>query len=145
MLLLGIAIGVLSVVLLCTIMVLRFLSQLQKQWYEENAPLGRALGYPECCIREFCRDEKHVLQVRGIIRQKFGLGHVAKWHYERFQASHINGNYSGFIPCIKHAKQIHAGEITLAELVQNRAPDFPPFPDYAPQDEFFQPLQTSST
>ena len=23
-----------------------------EKWYQENLPAGRALGYPECCIRD---------------------------------------------------------------------------------------------
>lgn len=49
----------------------------------------------------------------------------------RYDAGCINGQFTGFIPCSHHAKQILAGEITLESLIQNRSESFPAFPNYA--------------
>jgi len=39
------------------------LKTLRENWYTENAPLGRKLGYPYCCIKEFCDQPPALLQI----------------------------------------------------------------------------------
>jgi len=82
-----------------------------KKWTEENKPVGIELGYPECCVKEFCDLSPRVMATRK----------PKKEDQQKLRAAHIGDKYTGFIPCAKHAKQINRGEITLAFLVTNRA------------------------
>ncbi len=91
----------------------------QKQWFDINAPFGKRLGYPDCCIKEFCDQPPSVLEMRGTNNNDT----------IRYDMSFINGIYSGFIPCLNHAKQIKNGTITLKSLIQNRDDNFPEFPN----------------
>ncbi len=91
-------------------------------WFEENAPFGRDLGYPECCIKEFCDQPPALL--------KKNLGKATKDDKRRYKAGCIDGVFTGFIPCKEHAKQIVMGKITLQSLIQNRNKDFNPFPNF---------------
>lgn len=77
-----------------------------KKWTEENRPIGEALGYPDCCIREFCNQPPQLLK-----------GNPTKDDKRRHKASYVNGVYTGFIPCAEHAKQIVQGKITLESLI----------------------------
>ena len=56
---------------------------------------GKFYGYPDCCIINFINK----------IRTK-----------EQIKAS----RYTGFMPCVKHAKEILAKKIKLEDLIQNR-------------------------
>jgi hypothetical protein len=94
------------------------LKQLQDEWYQQNAPLGKMLGYPECCIREFCAQPPQLLR-RSKPTEDDKL---------RYKAGCVNGEFTGFIPCINHARQILNREITLESLIKNRYPKFLPFP-----------------
>ena len=58
---------------------------------------GRYFGYPECCIRSF---------IRGPIL-------ACNRNPVQLEAS----NHTGFIPCVKHSKQIVSGKITLKDLI----------------------------
>jgi len=89
------------------------------EWYVENAPLGRALGYPECCIREFCAHPPEYLK-NMMLTQK---------DINRYRASFKDGKYTGFIPCGSHAEQILAGEVTIDSLITNRSKEYPTFPN----------------
>ncbi len=93
------------------------LKQHQQEWYEENAPLGRELGYPECCIKAFCDLPPAFLKHTT----------PSKDDKRRYKAGSINGVFSGFIPCAFHAKEITMGKITLLSLINNRNEKFPPF------------------
>jgi len=97
------------------------LEQHQKQWYEENAPLGKDLGYPECCINEFCSQPPVC----------FKYVKASDNDRRRYKAACIDGKFTGFIPCTSHAMQILRGQITLASLIENRNPLLPPFPFFA--------------
>ena len=90
-------------------------------WFEENAPFGKELGYPECCIKEFC-DQPPALLKRNKVPSKDDK--------RRYKAGCINGNFTGFVPCAFHAKEITMGKITLQSLIQNRNKDFNPFPNF---------------
>lgn len=94
------------------------LKKYRQDWYEENAPLGHDLGYPQCCIDAFCDQPPQLLNVVGVNNND----------RLRYKAACINEKFTGFIPCTNHAKQILAGEITLISLLKNRKNDFPPFP-----------------
>lgn len=96
------------------------IEEAKQRWYEENAPLGKDLGFPQCCINEFCAQPPEVLK-----RTKRTAA-----DYARYDASLIDGKQTGFFPCAAHAKQILSGEIKLADLIQNRNPQLPPFPNF---------------
>jgi hypothetical protein len=90
------------------------------KWTEENKPIGELLGYPECCIREFCQQPPIILQSTA----------ASEDDKIRYQAACINGKFTGFIPCIAHARQIVNGKIRLQDLIDltkrdNRLPEFP--------------------
>lgn len=89
------------------------------EWTAENEPLGKKLGYPDCCIKEFCAQPPVLLK------------HIkpSKDDKRRYNAAHINGQFTGFIPCAFHAKQITTGKITLQSLINGRSSEFPPFPN----------------
>jgi hypothetical protein len=93
----------------------------QKQWIEINTPLGIALGYPECCVKNFG------LHSPGYMR----AGHADRTKMQEcYKAGCIDGKFTGFIPCYTHAVQINSGKIKLTDLVKNRSSEFPPFPLY---------------
>lgn len=94
------------------------IKKLKQQWYDENAPFGRELGYPECCIKEFC-DQPPALLKKSV---------ASKDDKRRYKAGCIDGKFTGFIPCKLHAREIVSGKITLASLIHNRNKEFPPFP-----------------
>lgn len=98
---------------------MKTLKQLQDEWFEENAPLGRELGYPECCIKEFCAQPPALLK----------HSKPSKNDIRRYEAGCINGEFTGFIPCAFHAMQITRGIITLVSLIKNRNSKFHQFPD----------------
>ena len=102
------------------------LENIVKEWYHENAPLGKSLGYPQCCINEFCAQPPELLKrTRG-----------TKADVQRYEAAHKNGEYTGFIPCHNHAKEILNGNITLESLIQNRDEKWGAFPyDYLESNE----------
>lgn len=67
--------------------------RLIKAWTAENEPIGKDLGYPDCCIKEFCNQPPKLMK-----------GKPTKDDIRRFKAAHINGEYTGFVPCKAHAK-----------------------------------------
>lgn len=88
------------------------------EWYRINAPLGKRLGYPKCCIDAFCKQSPEVLKLTGGTRAD----------RLRYEAGCINGKFTGFIPCLFHAEQIHEGKLALSELITDRDKALPPFP-----------------
>lgn len=92
-----------------------------EEWYQENLPSGQILGYPECCIREFGNQPPELLK-----RTK-----PTKDDKRRYKAGCINGEFTGFIPCLEHAKQIAQGKITLQSLIDYGKRDvfLPNFPN----------------
>lgn len=96
-----------------------WITQKKKEWFEENAPFGRQLGYPECCIKAFCNQPPALIELHG-------LNDIDR---KRYDAACINGVYSGFIPCATHAKEILSGKITLLSLIKNRSKEFNEFPN----------------
>ncbi len=99
---------------------MKSLKEHQQEWFEINAPIGKQLGYPDCCIKEFCDQPPALLKK---------LKEPSKIDKRRYKAGCIDGKYSGFIPCAFHAKEITTGKITLMSLITNRDLDtFPVFP-----------------
>jgi hypothetical protein len=94
------------------------LKALQENWYRINQPTGKALGYPDCCIKEFCDQPPELLKVLTPTDND----------KRRFIAGCIDGVFTGFIPCNYHAKQIISGNITLNSLIKDRDILLPPFP-----------------
>lgn len=91
-----------------------------KDWTEENTPIGKNLGYPECCIKEFCQQPPVYIRYHK----------PTKDDARRYKAGCINGKFTGFIPCKEHAKQITMGKIKLEDLIDvvrrdAFLPDFP--------------------
>ena len=60
---------------------------------------GEFFGYPKCCVNSF-------------IKYLSGNG-------KRTILQNKTAHHEGFIPCHKHAKQIHKGEITLLDIIDN--------------------------
>jgi hypothetical protein len=94
------------------------IKKLEKEWFEANQPSGKLFGFPDCCIEEFGKDHPEILKIR-IVSENDKI---------RYKAACINGNFSGFIPCLEHAKKILKGEITLKSLIKNRLSSLPEFP-----------------
>lgn len=90
----------------------------QKEWKHENEPMGILLGYPQCCIDEFCTQSPRYLKSNKANPKDF----------LRYKAAHLNGKYTGFIPCYKHALQVLEGQTQLADLIKDRDKNFLPFP-----------------
>ena len=65
---------------------------------------GRALGYPECCTRQFVRNMRKA--------PEFGPIH----HRSQWKA----GARTGFIPCRRCAAKVNKGKVRLEDLIQNR-------------------------
>ena len=101
------------------------LKQQQDEWFEINSPLGKELGYPECCVKEFCAQPPELLK----------KGNPSKSDIMRYKAGCVNGVFSGFIPCAFHARQVVSKKITLHSLITNRNKDFPLFPLFGSQYE----------
>ena len=97
------------------------IQQWQQEWYELNAPTGRALGYPECCIKAFGNQPPKLLEISGP---------PTKQDIKRYQAGCINGQFTGFIPCGDHANKILSGQLALKDLIKNRNPELPVFPNF---------------
>ena len=99
---------------------MKTLQEEQKEWFDINSPLGKDLGYPECCIKEFC-DQPPALLKR--------MKKPTKDDKRRYKAGCINGVFTGFVPCAFHAKEITMGRISLLSLIKDRDNMFPPFPN----------------
>lgn len=90
------------------------------EWTSINSPVGHQLGYPKCCIDAFCAQPPLLMQLMGPTEEDDA----------RYKASHMDGKYTGFIPCIEHAKQVLSGEVQLSDLIDNRSSDFEAFPNF---------------
>jgi hypothetical protein len=89
-------------------------------WTEMNRPIGERLGFPDCCIKEFCNQPP-----------KSMTGNPTTSDMTRYNSACIGGIFTGFVPCIKHAKEIEIGAITLESLINLEKRDlaFPKFPN----------------
>ena len=61
---------------------------------------GEFFGYPKCCVNSF-------------INYMSGKG-------KRTELQNKTSHPEGFIPCNKHAKRIHIGEIDINDIIQNK-------------------------
>ncbi len=100
---------------------MKTLKEHQDEWYKINAPLGKQLGYPECCIKEFCAQPPELLKQ---------MKAPSKIDIRRYKAACIDGIFTGFVPCAFHAKEITTGKITLSSLITNRDTELIGFPLY---------------
>lgn len=89
------------------------------QWRRKVEPAGKAYGYPACCIEAFAKATPSMINNGKLDRSDAE---------KRYLASMVDGQYSGFIPCIDHARAVLAGEITLDSLISGRDPSLAPFP-----------------
>lgn len=91
-----------------------------KEWTYENKPMGELLGYPDCCINEFCITPPDLIKNIPKLDLK-----------KRVLAGHVNNVFTGFIPCLNHANQILSGKITLESLIDYGKRDLflPKFPN----------------
>lgn len=82
-------------------------------------PMGIHLGYPVCCVREFCDHIKHD-------RMPGRIAGDGPW------------SGTGFIPCAAHRAQILAG-VSVESLITNRRSRHP-FPQFSmvEADEFMR-------
>ena len=92
--------------------------ELKKAWFEENQPFGKKLGYPDCCIKEFCDQPPEII----------GRHDPTEDDYIRYGAGCLDGKFTGFVPCLNHATAILNDRITLDSLIENRDVYFLPFP-----------------
>lgn len=97
---------------------MELLNQDIRNWFIENYEYGISLGYPDCCVKAFCANSPKLLQ------RIYNKENLTK----RYNAGCIDNKFTGFIPCIKHAKQILNNEIKLTDLIKNRDPKHLPFP-----------------
>lgn len=91
-------------------------------WYKENYELGIELGYPKCCVHEFCKDNPDALEI--LSPKELEIDQI------RLKAANIDGEYTGFIPCAYHANEIVNGRTKLTDLITDRNPILPEFPKY---------------
>lgn len=98
---------------------MKSLKEQQEEWFKINAPFGKELGYPECCIKEFCDQPPALLHKRS----------PTKDDKRRYKAGCIDGQFTGFVPCAFHAREITMGKIALVSLIKNRSSNFLPFPN----------------
>jgi hypothetical protein len=98
---------------------MRDLQESKNRWLKINAPIGKKFGYPECCIKEFCDQPPELMEEMDPGENDIG----------RYKAGCLEGEFTGFIPCIKHSKMILAGEITLGSLIKDRDENLPEFPE----------------
>lgn len=90
-----------------------------QQWVVESIESGNKYGFPKCCIDEFIA--KTPSRMRNSKPTSDDL--------LRFEMAKINGNFTGFVPCLRHAKMIKAKQISLAELIDyEKREEFMPFP-----------------
>lgn len=64
--------------------------------------LGVYFGYPDCCIEEF-------VAFQDDLGRKQSIQMDPKVH-----------QHTGFIPCVKHCRQIKTGRLELEDLITNR-------------------------
>lgn len=77
----------------------------------DNRQYGQYYGYPTCCIDEF------------VGFQKDGVIQPARFRPKEQQKAQKNG----FIPCVKHAKEILQGKIHIEDLILKTRQEPKPF------------------
>lgn len=95
------------------------MTESDKAWIQESIESGEKYGFPKCCIDEFVS-----LPPGEMKKNKPTEDHVL-----RFEMGKINGDFTGFVPCINHARMIQQGKILLSDLIDyNKREEFMPFP-----------------
>lgn len=95
------------------------MTQQDKNWILESIENGNKYGFPKCCIDEFISKTPSMMQ----------NSKPTKDDLLRFEMGKINGNFTGFVPCLNHAKMIQQKKITLFELIDyEKREEFMPFP-----------------
>jgi hypothetical protein len=95
------------------------MTQEDKEWISESIKSGNKYGFPICCIDEF------ILKPPSIMKNS----KPTKDDLLRFEMAKINDNFTGLVPCLKHAKMIKEGKIILAELINyDQREEYMPFP-----------------
>ena len=95
------------------------MNAIDEEFIRSSRNSGKAYGYPQCCIDAFCVNTPTQMSKRR----------VSKADKLRFKSGHINGTFTGFIPCLSHALKIHRGEITLESLISATPERTLPFPN----------------
>ena len=86
---------------------------------KESTESGEKYGFPKCCIDAFVAQNPGYMKNRKPTREDL----------LRFDAAHVNGVFTGFVPCIKHAKMIKLRQTTLSDLIDYETrKDHLPFP-----------------
>lgn len=93
-------------------------TQEDTQFQKSAKESGKMYGYPDCCIKAFIKHTPSYLKRNDPTSD----------NRMQYEASFHKGEYSGFIPCPKHAKMILNGEISLESLIQNRHSSLQKFP-----------------
>lgn len=95
------------------------MDQQDKLWIEESKESGKKYGFPQCCIDEFVAKTPSMMS----------NSQPTSDDKLRFEMAKINGQFTGFVPCLKHAKMIKDKDITLGELIDyKKREEFLPFP-----------------
>lgn len=90
-----------------------------KKWVETSVDSGNKYGYPKCCVDEFI--SKTPSQLRA--------NKPTSADKLRFQMAHVDGKFSGFVPCEKHGNEIKEGKIKIAHLIDYKKREvWLPFP-----------------
>lgn len=84
----------------------------QMFWHKENYQLGIDLGYPKCCVKQFCAESPDIINSN--------LYYMDIQDNLRFKAAQVNGVFTGFVPCYKCAEKVLSGKVKLHELIKNR-------------------------
>lgn len=91
-----------------------------QEYIETSIDSGNKYGYPKCCIDAFVAKTPSQMKASGATQSD----------RMRYEAAHINGEYTGFIPCTMHAIEIKKGKITLLDLIDKNKRLAPiPFPN----------------
>lgn len=87
------------------------IKDLQSEWREQNFEVGNDFGYPICCIDEFCKDHPLLLEHLPNTTERQNTEKL------RYDMSLIDGEETGFFPCLSCAEKIKNGETTLEGLI----------------------------
>lgn len=88
-------------------------------WEQENYQVGIDLGYPKCCVDAFCSHPPQLMESP--------LYESTNDDKLRYNAGCIDGEFTGFIPCIDCANDVLSKRKTLQSLIVNRKPEFGEF------------------
>jgi len=78
---------------------------IEKESNEEALKWGRHYKYPQCCINSYIKEKRPVWIVRLI-------------QFPKLREVLIKQKGLGFVPCIRHARMLTNGEMTIKELLK---------------------------